>query len=387
MDKGLVILSAGGTGGHVMPALALADALRRSGYACAMVTDARGARFRSMAADIPFHVLEAAAPAGGLRARLRGLAALLRGTVQALRLLRRLKPCAVVGFGGYPSVPGVAAARILGIPIVLHEANAVLGRANRFLAPFAHAVALSHRPSLSAGQGAEPGRSSAVCDHPPPVVTGNPIRPEFGHIGARPYGAPTRDGPFRILVTGGSLGAEVFGRVVPEALEGLPEALRRRIGLVQQCVADDGARVRARYAAAGIQAWIEPFFTDLPEQIDAAHLVVARSGASTVAEIAAAGRPAIFVPYPHHGDQQQMANARALEAAGAAWVFDQADFTPESLRKRIEALMNDPGALAEAAGKARSCAIPDAARRLADLVGHAALHGEDRGLSPSLTTR
>lgn len=363
-EKGLIVLSAGGTGGHVMPALALAAALRDRGYDCVMATDARGARFREMAQDIPFHVLAAGAPAGGILARLRGVLALGRGTVQALNLLRRIKPPVVVGFGGYPCVPAMLAARIMGVPTVLHEANAVLGKANRFLASGAAVVALSH------GQGAENGGGRDTLKA---VVTGNPVRPEFAEIGKKPYPEPTEKGPLRILVTGGSLGAEVFGRVVPEALAELPEPLRARLGVVQQCVAADMARVREAYERAGIRAWVEPFFTDLPDQIEAAHLVIARSGASTVAELAAAGRPAIFVPYPHHADQQQKANARAIEAAGGGWVMDQqADFTPQALRTRIESLMQEPQTLAKAATAARSCGMPDAADRLAALVVNAA---------------
>lgn len=353
-EKGTIVLSAGGTGGHVMPALALAAALRAMGHSCAVATDARGARFRAMAEDTPFHILSGAAPTGSFAGKIRGALALCKGTVEALFLLRKIRPVAVVGFGGYPSVPAVLAARIFGIPTLLHEANAVLGKANRFLAPMARAVALSH------ANGNTPCARSEV--------TGNPVRSEFSEIGARPYAAPTAEGVFRILVTGGSLGAEVFGRVVPEALACLPESLRARLGIVQQCVTDDIPRVRELYAKAGIRAWLEPFFTDLPEQIAAAHLVVARSGASTVAELAAAGRPAIFVPYPHHGDAQQMANARSLEKAGGAWVIAQEEFTPEALRARIEEFMKAPEALAKAAVAARSCAVPDAAERLGTLV-------------------
>lgn len=371
-EKGVIVLSAGGTGGHVMPALALAAALRDQGYACVMATDARGAQFREMAQDIPFHVLEAGAPAGGMGAKLRGILALGRGTVQALGLLRRINPPVVVGFGGYPCVPAVLAARMLGVPVVLHEANAILGKANRFLARGAAAVALSH------GQGG--GEAKAV-------VTGNPVRPEFAEIGRKPYPAPTAEGVLRILVTGGSLGAEVFGRVVPEALTGLPEALRARLGVVQQCVAEDKARVREAYASAGIRAWVEPFFTDLPDQIEAAQLVIARSGASTVAELAVAGRPAIFVPYPHHADQQQKANARAIEAAGGGWVMDQADFTPQALRARIESLMQEPQTLVNAAAAARSCGVADAAARLADLTIRVAEGGTGKEKGPCCLPR
>ncbi len=364
-EKGTIILSAGGTGGHVMPALALAAALRDRGYASVMATDARGARFREMAQDVPFHVLEAGTPAGGVIAKLRGGLMLGRGTVQAIELLRRIRPSVVVGFGGYPSVPAVAAARVLGMPIVLHEANAVLGKANRFLAGGAAAVALSH------GGRPEDGQDAART-----FVTGNPVRPEFAEIRQNPYPALTTQGPLRILVTGGSLGAEVFGRVVPEALTGLPEALRARVGVVQQCVADDIPKVRETYEKAGIRAWIEPFFADLPDQVETAHLVISRSGASTVSELTVAGRPAIFVPYPHHADQQQKANAKAIEVSGGAWVIEQADFTPQALRARIESFMQEPQILVKAAAAARSCGTSDAAGKLADLVTQIAQRAE-----------
>ena len=356
-EKGTIILSAGGTGGHVMPALALAAALRDRGYASVMATDARGARFREMAQDVPFHVLEAGTPAGGVIAKLRGGLMLGRGTVQAIELLRRIRPSVVVGFGGYPSVPAVAAARVLGMPIVLHEANAVLGKANRFLAGGAAAVALSH------GGRPEDGQDAART-----FVTGNPVRPEFAEIRQNPYPALTTQGPLRILVTGGSLGAEVFGRVVPEALTGLPEALRARVGVVQQCVADDIPKVRETYEKAGIRAWIEPFFADLPDQVETAHLVISRSGASTVSELTVAGRPAIFVPYPHHADQQQKRNADAVADAGGAWVMTQNGFTAEALLARLETFLQNPETLFRAAENARSCGRPDAARKLGNIV-------------------
>jgi UDP-N-acetylglucosamine--N-acetylmuramyl-(pentapeptide) pyrophosphoryl-undecaprenol N-acetylglucosamine transferase len=262
----------------------------------------------------------------------------------------------VVGFGGYPSIPTVVAAVTRKIPVILHEQNALLGRANRRLAIRARAIATSFPQVM----GLPPGSV--------PSFTGNPVRPGILAVRDLPYAVPVLDGKFRILVMGGSQGAHVFSEVVPVAAGLLPEPLRARLSIVQQCRPEDIEAVRIAYEAAGIDAELSTFFTDMPQRLTACHLAVARSGASTVAELGVAGRPAILVPYPFATDDHQRANADAFAEGGAAWIIGQRSFSPLLLAERIESLMRSPDALAAAAAAARDAGRPDAAERLADLV-------------------
>lgn len=355
-----VVIAAGGTGGHLFPAEALAAELLRRGRRIVLMTDARsGALASTVFAGQEQIVLRGAGIAG--RGLLRGTAAVLglaRGTIAARRRLRALDAAAVIGFGGYPAVAPVLAARLGGTRprILLHEQNAVLGRANRLLARVADVLALSHADTARVAGGVWT------------VLTGNPVRPALAALAGEGYVAPAPDGPFRLLVLGGSLGARVFSDVVPAALGSLPEALRARLQVVQQCRAEDLERVRAAYAGTGIAVELAPFFTDVADRLAAAHLVVARAGASTVAELAVAGRPAILVPLPGAIDDHQTANARALEAAGGAFLVPQPAFTAIALAGRIAALAAAPAQLAAAAREAARCGITDAASRLADLV-------------------
>ncbi len=354
-----IVLAAGGTGGHVFPAQALAAELAARGRALALITDRRGADFEGAIDRDAIHAVPAASVSGrGLAGRLRGLAAIGLGVLQARRLLGRLGPAGVVGFGGYASVPAVLAATRMGLPSVIHEQNAVLGRANRLLAPRVRAIATSFAATAQICP-ADAGKA----EH-----TGNPVRPEIAALADLPYRAPEADGRLELLVTGGSQGARVMSDVVPAALAALPEGLRRRLHVVQQCRAEDLDRVRASYAGAAIEAELAPFFGDLAARLAAAHLVVARAGASTIAEIAAAGRPAILVPYPHATDDHQSANANAFAASGAGWPMPEPGFTPEALAARVTSLAETPALLAEAARAARAEGRADAARRLADLV-------------------
>ena len=282
---GPVVIAAGGTGGHLFPALALAHALRVNGHEPAFVTDRRGIAFGDELAGVACHAVRSGGLAGrGLLAKLRALVDLALGTLQARRLLRRLAPSLAVGFGGYASVPPLLAAASLGVPTMIHEANAVLGRANRLLAPRARAIATAFPETAGLGP-----RTA--------TRTGNPVRQEF--IAAREiaYLPPTALAPFRLLVIGGSQGARVLGRVVPAALAALPEALRRRLAVSLQCRAEDLDAARRTLAAAAIEAEVAPFFADIASRLGAAHLVIARAGASTVAELACVGRPAILVPF------------------------------------------------------------------------------------------
>jgi UDP-N-acetylglucosamine--N-acetylmuramyl-(pentapeptide) pyrophosphoryl-undecaprenol N-acetylglucosamine transferase len=357
-----IVIAAGGTGGHLFPAEALAAALLARGERVALMTDARSAAFDSPAfANAERFVLRGSGLAGrgALRAA-KGAVALAAGTVQARGLLGRLSAAAVVGFGGYPSVPPLVAARSMfgaARPVtVLHEQNAVLGRANRMLAPRADLLALSY---------AATARVPAGCRT---AVVGNPVRPALAALAGQPYATPAPDGVLRLLVLGGSLGARVFADVVPAAVATLPQALRARLLVAQQCRAEDLGRTRDAYDTAGVPAELSTFFPDVAGRLSTAHLVIARAGASTVAELACAGRPAILVPLPHAIDDHQRANAAALEEAGAAFVVPQPEFTPASLGARLAALLADAPGLARAAASAARLGQPQAAATLADQV-------------------
>jgi UDP-N-acetylglucosamine--N-acetylmuramyl-(pentapeptide) pyrophosphoryl-undecaprenol N-acetylglucosamine transferase len=357
-----IVIAAGGTGGHLFPAEALAAELLARGERVALMTDARSSAFDSAAfANAERFVLRGSGLSGRgpLRAAA-GALALAAGTAQARGLLGRLHASAVVGFGGYPSVPPVLAAlsmrRDERPATVLHEQNGVLGRANRLLAPRSSALALSF-----AGTASVP--ASARVE-----VVGNPVRPALAALAGRGYPDLENGGALRLLVLGGSLGARVFADVVPGAVAALPLGLRGRLLVAQQCRPEDMARVREAYEAAGVPAELSPFFPDVAGRLSTAHLVVARAGASTIAELACAGRPSVLVPLPHAIDDHQSANARTLAGAGAAWIMRQAEFTPARLAERLSELLSDPAGLAAAAAAAARLAQPDAARRLADLV-------------------
>ncbi|WP_027284440.1 undecaprenyldiphospho-muramoylpentapeptide beta-N-acetylglucosaminyltransferase [Rubritepida flocculans] len=358
-----IAIAAGGTGGHLFPAEALAAELAARGQRIVLFTDARSAAFDSPAfANAERFVLKGEGLAGRsvLRA-LRGALALSAGTLTARRLLKRLDAAAVVGFGGYPSIPPALAALSLGArrpALILHEQNAVLGRANRALAGRADLLALSYPETARVP-------AAARTRH-----VGNPVRPALAALVGEPY--PSTEGALRLLVTGGSLGARIFGEIVPPAVAALPEALRARLVVTQQCRVEDLERVRAAYAAANIPAELSPFFTDIARRLSGAHLVVARAGASTVAELACAGRPSILIPLPGAIDDHQAANARALAAAGAARVLPQAEASPARLSALLAEWLGSGERLAEAARHAASLARPQAARELADAVMDAA---------------
>ena len=354
-----IVIAAGGTGGHMFPAQALAVELAARGRELALVTDRRGAGFGDAIAGSAVFTVRAGKISGSSLPRwLRGLTDIAVGVVQARRLLRRLRPAGVIGFGSYASAPTVLAATQLGLPTMIHEQNAVLGRANRLLASRVRVIATAFAAPAQLCPA-----DQAKAEH-----TGNPVRAAIAAIGEQPYPAPEPEATLELLVTGGSQGAEVMAEVVPVALAALPEALRRRLRVAQQCRAEDRARVSKTYEAAGIAADLETFFDDIPARLAVAQLVVARAGASTVAELTAAGRPAILVPYPLATDDHQLANARAVESAGAAWTMAQVGFTPVTLAARIETFLVNPSRLTEAAAMARAVGMPGAAARLADLV-------------------
>jgi UDP-N-acetylglucosamine--N-acetylmuramyl-(pentapeptide) pyrophosphoryl-undecaprenol N-acetylglucosamine transferase len=342
----------------MFPAEALAAELLSRGFEVALATDQRGQTFSGALGAIPVHRLRAATLGRGMGAKIRGTVELGLGYIQARRLLGRWKPAVVVGFGGYPSLPTVVAASHLKIPVLLHEQNAVLGRANRMLLGRATKIATSFR-AVRYVTDAMRGRV---------VITGNPVRPAIAAIRDEPYPALTSDGPLKLLVLGGSQGARVFSEVVPAAIALLPDHLRQRIQVTQQCRREDIDSARDLFENSGVAAELSSFFPDVAERLSDCHLLVARSGASTVAEIAAAGRPAILVPYPFAMDDHQTANAEALADVGGAWLVPQSGFTPECLAARLQALMTLPATLAKAADAARAWGRPDAARRLADAV-------------------
>ncbi len=354
--SGTVILTAGGTGGHLFPAEALARELLTRGRRVALVTDRRGGAFP--VEGVPTYRVPAGRFGAGIANKVKGLAGLALGTLAAGRLLRRLKAGAVVGFGGYPSMPAMLAASRMGLPTMIHEQNAVLGRANRMLAPRVTRIA-THFRTVQGLNGAD----TAKIAH-----TGNPVRPAIVALRGQPYAAPEPEGPVRLLVIGGSLGAAILSRVVPPALLALDPALRSRLRVSQQVRAEDMEKVAAMYDGSGLEVETQRFFTDMPARLATAHLVIARAGGSTTAELAVAGRPAILVPYAAAIADEQTANARHLVEAGGAWLMPEHDFTSEALTDLLTQLLTSPTALSQAASAARSLGEPEAAKHLADLV-------------------
>jgi len=361
MTGPLILLSAGGTGGHLFPAEALANALKTAGARVALATDERvGALSGSFPADEVIEI-PSATPSGRSAPQIARAALLLSaGVAKAVPALRRLRPAAVVGFGGYPTVPPVLAAAMLKVPTVVHEQNGVMGRANRLLARWATLIATGF-PVVS-----------GVPRNARTLHTGNPVRPAVIAAAGMAYPPIPEGGRIRLLSFGGSQGARIMSDVVPAAIERLPEEYRSRLGLTQQARGEDLERVRARYAILLPDADVQPFFKDLPQRIAESHLVIARSGASTVAELAAIGRPSILVPLPGALDQDQAANARSLAEIGAAVTIPQPEFTPERLAAEILSFFQKPERLTRAAAAAKSAGIADAAERLAGAVLHIA---------------
>ena len=359
-----IVLAAGGTGGHFFPAEALARELLARGRRVELVTDKRGQAFGDSLPEVPVHRIRSAAPGGGLLTKITAGWQMGLGLLAANALMRHLEPAAVVGFGGYPSVPTVYAAAQARVPVLLHEQNAVLGRANRMLVAAAKRLAVAF-PEISA---VKDNHRSKI------VRTGNPVRPAIAAKRGAAYEPPVAansvdGGPIRILVMGGSQGARVFSEVIPAALGLLPADLRARIHLAQQCRPEDLEDARRSYAGMGLGGLeLESFFRDVPERLAACHLAVTRAGASTIAELTCVGRPAILVPYPHAMDDHQTANANQLASAGASWLMPQTDFTTDALAARLTDLLGSPDALAAAAEAARAWGMADAARRLADAV-------------------
>lgn len=364
----LVMLAAGGTGGHLFPAFALAEELGRRGYLVDLMTDMRGDRYGTGFPARTIHTVPAATLTGKSPWHLAKTAiTLARGVMAARRILKDERPVAVVGFGGYPSFPPLIAASSLGIPTALHEQNAVLGRANRFLSRRVDAIATSFERTRYL-EGAELAKAR---------FTGNPVRDQVIRVSGTPYPPLEASSALNLLVFGGSQGARFFSEAVPPALAMLSGGARGRLVVVQQAREEDLESVRAAYESSGIAAEVAPFFKDLPEIMAACHLVVARAGASSVAELTVIGRPAILVPLPHALDNDQLQNATRLAESGGAWCIEQRDLSPERLAEGLERLIASPELLREAARRSKGEGRPDAVLRLADLVAELAHGGAD----------
>lgn len=352
------VLAAGGTGGHLIPAFALAIELDRRGHHVALVTDERGAMIPGKPDFMPAHVLPAGRLAKNPVALAKGLRAIWQGRAMALRLFESFQPSCVIGFGGYPALPALLAARAAKIPTVIHEQNAVLGRVNRFLSGRVDAIATAY----------------GEVDRLDPKLwgkvhrVGNPVRPEVLALRGEAFPEFTEDSLFRVLVTGGSQGASILSEVVPDGLAMLPPALRHRLQVTQQCRPEDLETVRARYATHEIPAELGTYFEDMQARLAGAHLFIGRAGASTIAELTAVGRPAILIPLPIATDDHQAANTREMVAAGGARAIRQTGFTPKELAKQIQVMAQHPQTLANAAHAAWNCGLPNAVSDLADLV-------------------
>ena len=364
------VLAAGGTGGHMVPAAALAAELKKRGHKVDLISDQRGVRFPGLFDGIETHVLPAGRMQGGPLGWYRAGRAMLEGRKLAIDLFEKIKPAAVIGFGGYPALPALLAGFNQKVPTAVHEQNAVLGRVNRLVAGRVDAIATSY---AKVDRLADKYRGKAH-------LTGNPVREDVLALRDKPYPLLEEDSIFRVLVTGGSQGASILSSVVPEGLSMLPVNFRRRLQVTHQARVEDIDKARAKYAELSIAADLATYLPDLPEHLAWAHLVIARAGASTIAELTAAGRPAILVPLPSATDDHQTENAREISEAGGARTIAQSQFTPVELAKQMQKLGLEPGALANAAQRAKSAGRPEAAKDLADLVERT---GRDPGADPN----
>lgn len=357
-QRKLVLVAAGGTGGHLFPAAAFAEAMLKRNWRVVLMTDIRGRRY---AENFPAEaVIDVPAATFSLRNPLRAMSGafrVVRGVIAAQRHFRRLNPAVVAGFGGYPSVPALVVARAQKRPILIFQSDAVLGRVNRYFAPSASAVAcgfdrLDRLPP-----------EAAALKH----VTGNPIRPAILTARDKPFPETTAGGRLTLLVTGGSQGARLFGDVIPQAVAHLPPELRERLDIVQQVRDEQMDDVRKTYDYAAVKAELAPFFPNMAERLASAHLVIARAGASSVTEIQAVGRAAILVPLAIAADDHQTANAEGLTGVGAADLIHEIDFTAERLAPLLRERLSDPHGLTVRAAAARAAGRTDAAEKLADL--------------------
>jgi len=352
------VLAAGGTGGHMIPAYALAQELVLRGHRVALITDERGEKIPGMVDDGQVHVLPAGRITKDPRGWLKGVRAIMQGRKMAMQLYETFEPSAVIGFGGYPAFPALLAANRMDVPTLVHEQNAVLGRVNRLVARSVNAIATSYPDVM---------RIKSKYKEKVHLV-GNPVRQEVIDLREEPYPPLSEEGVFRVLITGGSQGATILSDIVPDAMAMLPMHLRRRLQITQQCREQDIERVRTKYAEHDIPAELATYMPDLPQRLGWAHLVIGRAGASTIAELTTAGRPAILVPLPIATDNHQTHNVKEMVSAGGARSIQQPGFTAKELAKQMQKMALAPGALENAARFAKKCGRPDAVRDLADLV-------------------
>lgn len=357
-DYKTFVIAAGGTGGHLFPGQALAHYLIEKGHHVVLMTDKRFAPYSKGFGEVEVKAIPTGRPVGNVIKKAIAAVQVLMGIAVARAHLQRLKPAAVIGFGGYPAYPTLVAAFTLKLPTVVHEQNILMGRANRRLATHISKIATTF-PNT---QKIQPQDSAKV------TVTGNPIRKPVRDLYSNAYEPPKVDAPIHLLVFGGSQGAHIFSEVVPEALGKLPESLRDRLRVTQQVRQEDLTDARARFNALGIEAELAPFFDNMQAKLAKAHLVIGRAGASTCMELAVASRPAIYVPLPYAMENHQYLNAKYMEDAGAGWVIEQKDFTADALAQKLGALLNDTQMLEDTARAAHRIAIPDATEKLAELV-------------------
>ena len=352
----LALIAAGGTGGHMFPAQALAERLLAGGWRVKLSTDDRGARYAGgFPAEVAREIVPSATTArGGVGGKLAAPFRIGAGVTRALSDLRHDRPAIVVGFGGYPTIPAMGAALTLRIPRMIHEQNGVMGRVNRLFAARVDKVACGTWPTV-------------LPDGVDAVHVGNPVRQAILDRAAAPYAAPD-GGPLRLLVIGGSQGARVLSQTVPAAVAELPRDIRARLQVSHQARAEDVAAVAAAYAAAGVVAEVQPFFSDVPERMARCHVIVSRAGASSLAEITVIGRPAILIPFAAATGDHQSANARALAESDAAVVLPESVLDISSLTRDLNAILTDAARATAMASAALSMGRPDAAARLYDLV-------------------
>lgn len=366
-----IVLAAGGTGGHMFPALAVAQELLSRGHRVTLITDKRGLKYRKLFEGVKILEVDSTTMTGkGVIGKILAVPKILSSIREAKSLLKMIGAGAVIGFGGYPSFPTIRAAASMGIPTCLHEQNAVLGRVNRFMAKSVDAVALSFENT----EKADWSKYNYVA------VTGNPVRKEIEEIGDLYFPTMGDDKIFRILVIGGSQGAKIFSEVVPQAISTLPRASQRRLQVTQQCRDEDIESVRTIYADTNIAVELTTFIDDLPNCLRWSHLVIGRAGASTVAELTTAGRPAILVPYPYATDDHQTANARELVNAGGGWLYQNQEFNAKTLAKVLQRMSRHPNEVWQAAEESRKIGKPYASKDLADIVERLALVKGDQSV-------
>lgn len=354
-----IVLASGGTGGHIFPARALAEELNTRGYGVVLMTDGRGEKYDELFPNVKVIVVNSGSPSvGGIGGRIKAVLAIIVGVFQSRKALRKIKPVAVIGFGGYPSMPPAAAAASMGIPLILHEQNAVLGRVNKLLSGFARQIAISFDHTESPDE-----EVTAKM-----VYTGNPVRRAVLPLFGKTYISPTGDSPIRVLVLGGSQGATILSEIVPAALVVLPEDLRSRLHVSQQCRKEDLEQVKKQYQGSGITVTLSEFFDNVAVLLDECHLAITRSGASTLSELTVAGKPSLLVPYKHAMDDHQRKNAENAVARGAARIILQDNFTKEEIERQLIFLFRHPDCLSVMAGAASSLGEIHAAEKLADLI-------------------